>query len=155
MEDQEVKEVKPDKPRRGRKRKGPRPKCEYFLQGFKEIYKVIYPSTNSPDKMGICVFKKDGNTLGIARFTQNDKGDIYWSPRVVRNAGGGRPIYIYDLIEVPAIMIDNLSTALSNSVQFFGGEPKIKSDYVENVTRVTEERHERTLDDKIKNFGVL
>lgn len=144
----------PKIPRRGG-RKGPRPKCEYFLRQFADAIKVIYPSTNSPDKMGILVFKKDPTTVGIARFTQNDKGETYWSPRVIPNAHTGKPLYIYDLIEVPAIMLDGMAGAMSDIKAFFGGTPQIKTTYKENVFRATEERKETAVKNKLKDFGVI
>ena len=139
----------------GRSKRGRRPNCEYFLQQFPHFIKIIYPSTNSPDKMGIFVFKKDETTLGIARFTQNDKGDVYWSPRVIADKRGGPPHYVYDLIEIAAVNIEELSNAIGQMTKFFGGTKEIAATYRENVAKTDEKRTMSAMDLKLKDWGVV
>jgi hypothetical protein len=146
------------KKKRGRPKKKPpeeRPECTKFLQQFPHFIKVIYPSTNSPEKMGIFVFKKDETTVGIARFTQNDKGDVYWSCRKVPNKWGGIPKYIYDLIEIAAVNVKGVAQALTDILVPFGGEQQIVETYKENVKQADEKRTMNAMDDKLKNWGVV
>ena len=135
---------------RPRKAKGKdRPACERWIQGFEPHIEIPYPNV-TPDwgNYGLYLFKKDYTNLGLVRYQIGEKNLPQWKAR--KTQGGPRGYtYHYDLIEINVILIQQLISALTEALKWFGGTEEIKNIRVERL----EMKKANSLDDKFKRLG--
>lgn len=115
----------------------PLPSCSTYLNQFTDGKRVYYPTEHG--KYGVFVFKK-GPGVALALFTESRDGTIKWHPRVVPNKKTGKPIFIYDLVEIHMAITDEVAQAiLEISGHNFGTPGQIAGRMAESIKTDSEE----------------
>lgn len=120
-----------------------RPACAGFLNKFPDGKRIYYPT--EAGKYGVYVFRKAQN-INLALFTENEDGTINWHPRVVPNHKTGKPLFIYDLIEVHKIIADEVAQAIVDLCEEnYGDKKTVFQHHAAVVQKTTEETEEEKL----------
>jgi hypothetical protein len=64
---------------------------------------------------GVLMFGYNGG-MSILRFTETTDGVIHWHPRTVPNRKTGKAIFIYDRIDIPASIVQEVHRAMGELI---------------------------------------